>query len=310
MGGVVSFGSVNRDCVATVDREAIQRLARRYPWMPDPGETTSVSGIPDPLRDRSWERFSGGKGANQAVAARGAGVDAGFLGAVGDDDAGTAVIDSLREWNVDVGCVETTTSPTGRAFVFVDDSGENYILVVPGANADVDEDYVERHFETLRAADYLLLQNEIPVEPMLFLMDRLADLPERPVVVFDPAPAAGAEVLVSHSCVDVVTPNESEYHALRPSIDAFDGVVIRTRGDSFVRVTGPQQFTVEPADVDAVDSTGAGDVFNGFFAAMRAADLELRRAVEIATAAASLSVREPGVREAIPSIDDVEQFES
>jgi ribokinase len=319
---VVSFGSVNVDHVGYVDGEQVAALAGAHEEFPDPGETRRVEAVPDAVADLASDTHLGGKGANQAVAAAragadDAGVDAAFLGKVGTDADEWAVLETLADRGVDVSGVAVADRPTGSAYVLVDETGENYILVRAGANGAVDADYVAARADRVRAADCLLVQNELPVatgEAVLALLDDLPD-DERPTVVCDPAPADGAERLVAHPAVDVVTPNETEYAALSASgtLDDFDGVVVQTRGPEDLLVTDrragdERSFAVTPPTTKAVDTTGAGDVFCGYLAVELARERPLRGACRTAVAAAACSTEREGVQAATPTRAQVERF--
>lgn len=307
MGRVVSLGSINVDHVEYTSTEWIRSTAERYEWFPAPGETVSVESVPDSLRAAYGETYLGGKGANQAVAAAAAGADAGLLGMVGDDEGRYGVLDSLSDRGVDVAGVARTDGPTGAAYVTVDGTGENYIAILAGANGRVDDAYVGDSFDAYAAADCLLVQNELPSETVRAALDRLADRETRPTVVYDPAPAAGAAEILRHDCVDVVTPNEGEYDRLGSNIDAFDGTVVRTRGEEGVVVDGAgRRLSVESPAVDPVDTTGAGDVFVGYLGAELAAGSDLEAAVRLATVAGALSTEREGVQSAAPSREAVE----
>lgn len=306
MGRVASFGSVNVDRVANVDAATLADLRERHEWFPDPGETRAVEQLPDELDEHVGETLLGGKGANQAVAAARAGADSRLLGAVGRDEADDDVLATLADRGVDVSAVESVDAPTGTAYVFVDPDGENYIAISAGANAAVDPDYAHGAVASVREADVLLLQNEVPAEASVALLDALATRDDRPVVILDPAPAPGAGVLVHHPCVDVVTPNETEAAALTDDLADFEGIAIETRGAEPVVVeTGSERFEVTPPRASPVDTTGAGDVFAGYLAAELAGDADLRAAVELACAAASTSVEAEGVQRATPDRDAV-----
>jgi ribokinase len=309
MGRVASFGSVNRDRVAAVDGETLDALAERYDWFPGPGATRRVESLPEDLDAHVTETLLGGKGANQAVAAAAAGAESHLLGKVGSDDE--EVRDRLADRGVDVSAVETASAPTGTAYVFVGPDGENHIAILGGANDAVDAAYARRQGPRLRDADVLLLQNEVPPAATTALLSDLADAEDRPTVVLDPAPAEGAEPLVGHPCVDVVTPNEPEAAALTDALTSFDGAVARTRGaDPVVVETPAASVEVAPPPASPVDTTGAGDVFAGYLGASLAAlapragrstGIEtLRAAVEWACTAAALSVGTAGVQRAIP----------
>jgi ribokinase len=305
---VVSLGSINVDRIQEVSAATLEDLMARYDWFPERGRTVETDDLPagfggDPDRVRH-----GGKGANQAVATARVGARATMLGKVGPDHGRFGVLDRLREAGVDVDRVGIADEPTGTAYVFVDPTGDNRIVVRPGANAAVDRAYVDDGRDAVLAADCLLLQNEIPADPVAALLAELAGVQERPTVVLDPAPPEGVSALLRSGAVDILTPNETEYETLRPHIEAFDGVVLRKRGGDDVVVEGDETFTITPPSVDPVDTTGAGDVLNGVLAARLVAGAPLRDAVETATVAASMSTREAGARRGVPTLEAIRAF--
>jgi ribokinase len=325
---VASFGSINVDRVAYVDSDTVVDLSARYDWFPGPGETVGVDArrIPGDFDDYVDDRFLGGKGANQAVAAAAAGAKSTLLGAVGTDAAtvGAGVRRRLRDREVDVDGVAVVDAPTGTAYVFVTPDGENHIATITGANGTVDAAYARRSRVRERAlgADYLLLQNEVPTRAALTLLNELSGLPDRPTVVLDPAPAAGAADVLSHPAVDVATPNDPEYRTLSDGFERFEGTVVCTHGAAGVTVSTPaggkdgdedghgrgqecENFEVPTPAVEAIDTTGAGDVFNGYLATRLAVGDSLRRAVEVAATAAALSTTREGVQRATPDADAV-----
>jgi len=311
MDHVVSLGSINVDHVVDVCDDELARLAERYDWFPDRGQTVRVGALPDEFTVDANEIRHGGKGANQAVAAAHAGADAAMFGTVGTDHERFGVLPTLEAEGVDTDRVDRADAPTGSAFVFVDEAGDNRIVVRPGANAAVDRDYVRARYDAVLDADCLLLQNEIPVAPVAWLLDRLADAPDRPTVVLDPAPPEDVDPLLACDAVDYVTPNEHEYAAIESALEEYDGVVVRKRGgDPLIVETADDRFSVDPPAVDPVDTTGAGDAFNGFFAARLAAGASLRTAVETAAVAGAMATRESGARRGVPTLDAVRAFEA
>lgn len=312
MGRVASFGSINVDRVANLDAATLAELRERYDWFPAPGETREVGHLPADLGAHVTETLPGGKGANQAVAAAGAGARSHLYGKVGTDRGENVVADR----GVDVSAVGTADAPTGTAYVFVAPDGENHIAILGGANGTVDLAYARAQAGAIAEADVLLVQNEVPPEATTTLLDALAGRADRPTVMLDPAPAEGAAPLLEHACVDVVTPNETEADALAEVLSPFDGVVVRTQGpDPIVVETPGERFEVTPPPAAPVDTTGAGDVFAGYLGAGLADGVDLggdvapsaglREAVEWACAAASLSVEESGVQRATPDRDAV-----
>lgn len=309
MADVVSLGSVNVDRIYRTTDAELEALESRFGWFPARGETVMRSTLPEGFAVEPDLVRHGGKGANQAVAAAAAGADTAFLGAVGGDATEFGVLESLEAAGVAADGVATADAPTGTAFVFVEPAGEDRIVVQPGANSRVDEAYVKDRYERVVEADCLLLQNEIPVEPVGRLLEEIAGEPEPPTVVLDPAPAAGVEPLLASEVVTHLTPNEVEYAALREVLDTFAGTLIQKRGPRDVLVSDGASFSVTPQTVDAVDTTGSGDVFNGFLAARLAAGDPLSTAVETAAVAGALSVRAEGARGSVPTLSEVRAFQ-
>jgi ribokinase len=308
MADVVGLGSINVDKIHHVSDGQIADLGDRYSWFPDRGQTVQIDDLPtDFPADPDCIRH-GGKGANQAVAAAAADAATDMLGMVGPDGGEFEVRRRLAEAGVGVARVGTASEPTGTAAVFVDREGDNRIVVRPGANSRVDRAYVRAQYDTIRSAECLLLQNEIPIEPVVGLLSELAGVRDRPTVILDPAPADGVQPLLGCDAVDYLTPNETEYRALQSALGAFDGVLVRKRGADDVIVDADRQFTVTPPTVEAVDTTGAGDVLNGFMAARLAAGASAQDAIECATIAGSLATREAGARRGIPTLEDVRTY--
>jgi ribokinase len=310
MGRVVSLGSVNVDRIVRVSVDELASFAERFDWFPDRGHTVCVDDVPAGFVADADEIRHGGKGANQASAAARTEASTTMLGKVGRDHDEFGVLAALSEVGVDVDPMAVADVPTGAAYVFVGESGDNRIVLRPGANAAVDGAYVHAQGDTVRDADCLLLQNEIPAAPVASLLADLVDDPDRPTVILDPAPVEGVAPLIDSGVVDYLTPNEHEYAALGSALDGFEGVVVRKRGGDPVIVdrAGDRLFTVDPPSVTPVDTTGAGDAFNGALAARLAAGATLRDAVETATVAGSLTTREVGARNGVPTLAAVEAF--
>jgi len=305
---VVSLGSINVDRIHHVSNSEIEDLRSRYSWFPDRGQTVKVDDLPTGFPADPDSIRHGGKGANQAVAAAKAGAEIEMLGKVGPDHDAFGVLDQLTETGVNANQIGISSKPTGTAHVFVGPEGDNWILVRSGANSTIDRAYIDDQYDTILSAECLLLQNEIPTEPVAALLSDLATEQKRPTVILDPAPADGMDELLGCDAVDYLTPNENEYQMLQSSLAEFDGVLVRKRGGDDVIVETGQGFTVTPPTVQAIDTTGAGDVLNGFLAAQLAAGASLREAIEIGTIAGSLSTREEGARSGIPTLEDVRTY--
>lgn len=307
MDRVVSLGSINVDRLHRVDESTVQELDDRYEWFPGPGETVAVEDVPAEFEQPDEIRH-GGKGANQAVAAAHAGADTAMFGLVGTDHTEYGVLSELESTGVETNRIGVEGAPTGTADIFLTPDGENRIAIRAGANGEIDAEYVDANLDAIREADCLLLQNEIPVDPVVHLLDRLRADPERPTILLDPAPPRGIEPLLAAPVVDYVTPNEHEYRTIRPNLDEFAGVVVRKRGGDDVIVENGRDFRVPPPTVDVVDTTGAGDVLNGYLAAELASGTALRAALETATVAAAMATRSSGARNGIPDRAAVKSF--
>ncbi len=310
MGTVVSLGSINIDFTGQLTDDKITALRERYSWFPAPDETVAVDEMPAEIDTLVDEQFIGGKGANQAVAAARAGAQASLCGKVGSDATTYNVQQTITDRGVDTHHIEVTEGATGKAYVFNQPSGETQIAVIEGANGQVDTEYVQRHWKAISTADCLLLQNEIPTVTMAAVLDQLAEASATPTVIFDPAPPAGAETLLTHEQIDIITPNSHEYAVLSDAIQAYTGTVIQKQGAAplVINQANGAEHTVTPPEVSAVDATGAGDVFAGYLAARLTDGETLRSAVQDAAAAASLSTTREGAQQAIPRADAVETF--
>jgi ribokinase len=278
-GTVCVVGSANLDLVA--------RAAR----LPRPGET---------VRGTDFAEHPGGKGLNQAVAAARAGAAVKFIGALGDDAAGRSLRAELGAAGIDTAGVSDSTRPTGRAMITVDERGENSIVVVAGANEDVD-------VAALPSCRVLLVQLEVPITTVATAL-RLARAAGT-ATVLNPAPAAplAADLL---ALVDVLVPNEHELDGLGRADDLLGtgvGAVVTTLGAAGVRVvTHDQEWHVAAFAVEPVDTTGAGDAFCGALAARLAAGDALDAAVRVGAAAGALATTRPGAVPSMPSASEIE----
>ena len=287
-GRVVVLGSINTDFVVSADR------------LPAPGET---------VLGGSLAIHHGGKGANQAVAAARAGAEVLFVGCVGDDRYAEDALAALRGEGVDVSHVRRSAGPTGAAIIAVGPRGENQIVVAPGANATVSEADAQAAADLLTDGAVLLACLEIPLASVVAGV-RAATATGATVIV-NPAPAHAlpAELL---ALAPILTPNEHELVVAIGNDDsaaALAELTARTSGPVVV-TQGPagallahgerrERFEGHPAVV--VDTTGAGDTFNGVLAAWLAGGAPLPEAITAANVAASLSVGAPGARGGMPA---------
>jgi ribokinase len=298
-GHLVVIGAINTDYVISA------------PVLPAPGQTVSGSGL---------RTFGGGKAANAAVAAARAGARVHLIGAVGADSAGSDARELLlAEGIVLDGVVVLADAPTGAALIVVDAKGENQIALGPGANGAITPEMVEVALrEALPGAALVLVSTEIPLSAVAAAMQasRQAGVP----LMLNPAPvlAGLAELLVLQP---LLTPNELELFdladrmsggaqpaqptveaALRALQEATGTSVIATLGAAGCRVldTDGELHTFTPPRVEVVDTTGAGDTFNGVLAARLALGDTLLAAVHMAVVASALSVTAAGARVGMP----------
>lgn len=294
MFDVAVVGSANMDFVCQVDR------------FPKPGET---------VVGREFRSITGGKGANQAVAAARAGADVTFLGSLGNDDFGDVLLRNLSEELVDVKfVVRGSDQPTGVAMILVDSSGQNQIVVAPGANDAWDRPGID---DFMPLASHYLVQLEIDPQ-----VAKTAIAAASGRTIFDPAPASRLPERFPWRLVSIVTPNETEAEAIvgiRPddhascaaAADAFLNLGVETailtlggRGCYWKSATG-EEF-VPPFPVDAVDATAAGDAFNGYLACRLARGDDLPTAIRWAAAAGALAASKWGAQPSIPRREAVE----
>jgi len=287
---VVVFGSINLDRVT------------RAPRLPAPGET---------LIGSDFSSYPGGKGANQALAAARAGAVVRMYGAVGRDAAADSALALLRAGGVDVAGVRVAGAPTGCATILVDDAGENAIVVVPGANAEVDAAVVPD--DALTAGTVLLLQNEVPLAANAALIERAARSGTRIVLNAAPARPVTAELL---AMIDTLIVNETEAALVAPMLGwppeadefaaaaaaAIDGleVVVTLGAAGAVGVLGRDEIRVAAARVEVIDTTGAGDAFVGAYAAALDAGYARRTSMRMASTAGSLACTVRGAQPALP----------
>jgi ribokinase len=299
---VLVVGSLNADLVLRVGR------------FPAPGETLSAD---------SLDSFPGGKGGNQAHGAAKLGAAVSMVGQVGSDGHGDWLRSELASAGVDVSHVASTPgSPTGTAMITVDAGGQNQIIIVAGANGSFDPSELERHRAAFQDAKVVLLQLEIP----LTTVERAAQLARASaaLVVLDPAPVQPLSAALLASA-DYLTPNETELCLLtggptRGSLGSSEAeararsllergarkvlVKLAERGALLVTPQGARAF---PAfEVEAVDTTAAGDAFNAGFGYALSRGMDEARAIQLATAAGACAVTRRGAQPSMPTLAELQ----
>src|SRR6201995_5910937 len=296
-------GSINLDLVAS---------SRRIPL---PGETVSGN---------TFNTFPGGKGANQAVAAGKLAAPVRMIGRIGTDAFGTQLRASLEAANVDTKAVEVVPTSSGIALITTAADGQNAIVVVPGANGELSPSELEKHLPLIREAGIILAQLEIPLETieLLATIARRENIP----LMLDPAPARALPASLLGS-VDWLTPNETETLTLlqRNSTDLRNedledaaqqllkqgcrNVLLKLGERGCYAAFGAGERTLVPSyRVKAVDTTAAGDAFNGAFATALLRGSDPIASVKYASAVAAISVTRHGAQPSMPTSSEVEAF--
>ncbi|QDU41188.1 Ribokinase [Maioricimonas rarisocia] len=299
---IAVVGSINMDLVVRCER------------LPRPGET--IIGL-------DAREVSGGKGANQAVAAARLGASVSMVGRVGSDGFGETLLGSLQAEGIHVGHVARTPDcSSGLAIVAVETSGENAITVVPGANGRLSVEDVRAASDVIEAADVLLLQLEVPTETVIAASQIARAAGTR--VILDPAPAPTA-VPEGLLAVDLLCPNESEAAALnglpvesdddlqaaaRRLAEISGAEVIITLGDrgALLHQRDGQSVRVPAFPCTAVDTTAAGDAFAGALALRLAEGTDVPEAIRFANAAGAIAASRHGAQPGMPTRNDVEQL--
>lgn len=296
-------GSVNLDLVAS---------SRRIPL---PGETVSGN---------TFNTFPGGKGANQAVAAGRLGAPVSMIGRIGNDAFGTQLRESLEAAGVDTKAVEVVPTSSGIALITTAEDGQNAIVVVPGANGELSPRELEKHLALIREAGIILAQLEIPLETIEYLatISKRENIP----LMLDPAPARTLPASLL-ACVDWLTPNETETLTLlqRGGSDLrsedVEGAaqqllkqgcrnVLLKLGERgcFIALGNGERTLIPAYRVKAVDTTAAGDAFNGAFATALLRGSGAVASVKYAAAVAAISVTRHGAQPSMPTPAEVDAF--
>ncbi len=283
---IFNFGSINLD------------LVYRVPHLPAPGET---------LASQSFERYLGGKGINQSIAAHRAGAEVRHVGCLGPD--GDWLRDQIAGFGLTLDDITTVDVPTGHAVIYVDDAAENQIVLFGGSNQAFTQAQIDAVLDSASDGDWVLLQNETNLVPEIAKSARARGLN----VAYSAAPFDPEAVRAVLDHVTLLALNEGEAKALtqetgKTPADLGVPTVLITRGvDGAELHQNGQVLTQASFPVDAVDTTGAGDTFLGAFMA-RFVEGDAARALEFAAAASAIQVTRPGAAAAIPDAAEVEAF--
>ncbi|MEC0271525.1 ribokinase [Peribacillus frigoritolerans] len=259
----------------------------------------------------SFITVPGGKGANQAVAAARLGAEVTMVGCVGDDVYGEIILENLKKNHVNTKYVEPVTgSASGTAHITLSE-GDNSIIVVKGANDFITPEYVEKAKKVIEESDIVLVQQEIPEETVEYLAELCSTLQKR--LLLNPAPARKLSEAVIQQA-SFLTPNEHEFEILFDGRDRtevlteYPNKLFITEGKNGVRYfDGHEEKVVPSFEVEAVDTTGAGDTFNAAFAVAVAEGKSFDESLLFANRAASISVTKLGAQGGMPQRFEVER---
>lgn len=292
---IVVIGSINMDCSAKVKA------------LPQKGETI--------LADEFYT-LPGGKGANQAVAARRLGADVNMIGSVGNDAAGKVLCETLREEGILTNGIKTVELPSGNAMITVDHKGNNTIVVFAGANSEMNDDWLIKNKPIIQEADYIIIQLEIPIETVKSAVEIAKSLKKK--VILNPAPAAQIPDEV-YEGLEIITPNETELAVITGTKDIKKGAkklinkgvksIIVTLGEKgSLYMDASKEIYTESYNAEAIDTTAAGDSYNAAVAVALCEGKTIEETLKFANAVGALTTTKLGAQEALPFRTEVNAF--
>lgn len=299
---IAVIGSSNMDIVFNVEHFTL------------PGETQKAL---------SLDFYFGGKGANQAVAAaKLSEKPVCFCSCIGDDEYGNQISQNFKKYRIE-GYYVQKNEKTGRAYIEVDKNGENRIIIFSGANDKVDKEKIDKFFDEYGdEIDICLLQNEIPLQSVEYAISKLKE--KGITIIYDPAPV-GSTKIKSLKDIDFLTPNDKEFMFLceKEKIDFNESnldksmlefkriskvknLIVKMGDKGVIYIDEEENLEkIEPLKVNPVDSTGAGDIFNGALAVAFSETNDLQKSLNFANTAAAISVERKGAQSSIPKREEV-----
>lgn len=301
MSDIVVIGSINMDLVVKTDD------------IPKIGET---------VLGHELVQVPGGKGANQSVAISKLGNKITFIGKVGEDMFGNILVDSLKDASVDTSRIEKENCNSGIAIINVDKEGNNNIVVIPGSNSKVDNDFLHKNIDVVENSKIVLFQFEIPLETVKNGLKVARKLGK--ITVLNPAPAYDLDDEIIEN-IDILIPNEYELEKIskvniisNSSLLEAANVIIKkgvkelivTLGSKGVLYVNKNEYKFyEPFKVKAIDTTAAGDSFIGGFLSSYVKDKDMDKSIELGQKAAALAIQKIGAQSSIPTMDEIKNFD-
>ncbi|HIU75027.1 MAG TPA: ribokinase [Candidatus Pelethocola excrementipullorum] len=299
---ILIIGSLNMDMVIEMKR------------MPLKGET---------VLGNTLTYVPGGKGANQAYTSGKLGGAVVMLGCVGTDSLGEKLIGNIARSGTDASHIRRVEEePTGTAVIYVDEEGDNSIVVVSGANGACDVEYLKENHSLFEESAYVMFQMEIPYEAIFYGIRKAKELGK--TVVLNPAPAPDTLPEDIWESIDYLTPNETEVLKMSGQREmSMEGIkrgarcllqkgvknILVTLGDKGVLFINDKEEVLYPArSVEALDTTAAGDCFNGAFVAGLAEGMSVEEAITFANLASSVAVTRKGAQSSIPDREEVDEL--
>lgn len=288
MSKIVVIGSTNADLIT---------VAKKFPKV---GETIIGEG---------FTILPGGKGANQAICAAKLGADVQMIGCIGNDSNGKFLKSNFEKYNVDSSSIRILEDvPSGVAQITIAEN-DNTIIIVSGANGKVTPEIIDSYSNCIKNADIVVMQLEIPMETVEYAVDFCYENNIR--VILNPAPATTLSRNIIEK-VTYLTPNQLELKDIfgkssEEVLKEYPNKVIMTAGDEGIYYhDGDELINVPSYKVDVIDTTGAGDSFNGALAFALSKNMQLRKAIEFANKVASKTIQKIGAQTAMPTLEEIE----
>ena len=300
MSKILVVGSMNMDLVVKTDE------------IPKVGET---------LLGHELLQIPGGKGANQGVAIAKLGNDITFLGKVGKDSFGDELLASMKNSGVNIEHIEREDTSTGIAVINVDKYGRNNIVVIPGANAMVDKEYLGRHLVTFEESEIVVFQLEIPLETVKEGLKIAKETGK--ITILNPAPAMELDDEII-SNIDILIPNEHELERMT-NVEVIDDesilkasklllnkgikqVIVTLGSKGVLFIDNKKNEFFKAYNVNVVDTTAAGDSFIGGFLTSYVEDKDIEKAINMGQKTAALAIQKVGAQSSLPNREEVENF--